>query len=223
MKNDKGVTLIVLIITIIILIILAGVGIKTVSFELDNVKLKSFYTKLDTAREVVQKINDTNESYRDEENNLIIIKQQGTVPTEEQNNLIKQVLGTDNLTGYNFRYFTAEQVENILGISGADLNLLIDFESNTIINPEGIEIIDNENNVIEDLEFKLGNIQLNDTFKFTDEGDFVIDPFMGLGTTGVSCVKFDRYYFGFEIFELYHQECVKRLEKTQRERGRQLF
>lgn len=83
----------------------------------------------------------------------------------------------------------------------------------------------NSNNQYAAIHHAVMNEKLSDLliYEFTEKGDFVIDPFMGLGTTGVSCVKFDRYYFGFEIFELYHHECVKRLEKTQRERGRQLF
>jgi DNA modification methylase len=33
---------------------------------------------------------------------------------------------------------------------------------------------------------------------FTDENDFVLDPFMGSGTLGVVCKKYNRNYFGIE-------------------------
>lgn len=136
MKNERGITLIVLIITIIILLILTGVGITTSLHHFNNVKLKSFYTKLEIVAEAVEKINNTNETYKDEQNNTIILKQQGVEPTEAQAALIES-LGYGN---GDFKYFTAEQVNSILDISGIDLNLLIDFENNVVINPEGIEI-----------------------------------------------------------------------------------
>ena len=125
MKNEKGITLVTLVVTIIILLILTGVGITTASNHLNDIKLKSFYTKLELATEGIQ-------TYKDDEN----IKQQGAVPTEEQASLITS-LGYNST---NFKYFTADQVENILDISGVDLNLLVDFTNNIVINPEGLEI-----------------------------------------------------------------------------------
>lgn len=38
---------------------------------------------------------------------------------------------------------------------------------------------------------------------FTKEGDYVIDPFMGTGTTGVVCRSLKRHFIGFEIAEKY--------------------
>lgn len=38
---------------------------------------------------------------------------------------------------------------------------------------------------------------------FTEENDVVLDPFMGAGTTGVSCKKYNRYYIGFEKYSQY--------------------
>ena len=125
MKNEKGITLIVLVVTIILLLVITGVGVATSYSHLNSVKLKSFYTKLEMATEGIQ-------IYKDDET----IKQQGAEPTEEQASLITSL-------GYNssyFRYFTAEQVNNVLEISGVDLNLLVDFTNNIVINPEGLEI-----------------------------------------------------------------------------------
>lgn len=129
MRNDKGITLVALIVTIIILIILTGVGIYSAINQLENARLKSFYTKLEIAVEGI-------EVYKNEVNDLNTLNQQGTDPTAEQISLITS-LGKDS---NNFRYFTAEQVDSVLGISGVDLNLLVDFEHSVVINPEGIEI-----------------------------------------------------------------------------------
>ena len=37
----------------------------------------------------------------------------------------------------------------------------------------------------------------------TEEGDFVVDPFMGTGTTSVVCAKLKRVFMGFDISQEY--------------------
>ena len=46
------------------------------------------------------------------------------------------------------------------------------------------------------------------------EGDVVMDPFMGTGTTAVACKGLGRHYIGFEIEPEYHQMAVWRLNET---------
>ena len=43
------------------------------------------------------------------------------------------------------------------------------------------------------------------------EGDTVLDPFMGSGTTGVACKKLNRHYIGFEVSKEYCDIAEKRL------------
>lgn len=38
---------------------------------------------------------------------------------------------------------------------------------------------------------------------FTQENDMIVDPFMGLGTTGISCKKYNRNFIGIELDEVY--------------------
>jgi site-specific DNA-methyltransferase (adenine-specific) len=47
---------------------------------------------------------------------------------------------------------------------------------------------------------------------FTNEGDVVLDPFMGSGTTAVASKMLGRHYLGFEISEAYIEIANKRLE-----------
>lgn len=49
--------------------------------------------------------------------------------------------------------------------------------------------------------------------KFTCEGDVILDPFMGLGTTGISCKKMNRNFIGIEIDKEYFDLAEKRIEK----------
>ena len=48
--------------------------------------------------------------------------------------------------------------------------------------------------------------------EFTDVDDFIIDPFMGMGTTAISCIDLKRNYFGFEICEEYYKNCLQRIQ-----------
>lgn len=47
----------------------------------------------------------------------------------------------------------------------------------------------------------------------TNEGDVVIDPFMGTGTTGVACKMLNRNFIGIELMEEYFNISKERLEK----------
>jgi DNA modification methylase len=44
------------------------------------------------------------------------------------------------------------------------------------------------------------------------EGEIVLDPFMGTGTTGVACVSIQRRFIGIEIDEKYFDVACKRIE-----------
>ena len=51
---------------------------------------------------------------------------------------------------------------------------------------------------------------------WSNEGDVVLDPFMGSGTTGVACNNLNRQFIGIEIDETYFQTAEKRIKQTQR-------
>ena len=46
---------------------------------------------------------------------------------------------------------------------------------------------------------------------FSKKGSLVVDPFLGSGTTAVSCKKNGRQYLGYEINKEYYEICVNRL------------
>ena len=49
----------------------------------------------------------------------------------------------------------------------------------------------------------------------TNEGDLVLDPFMGSGTTGVACIQLNRNFIGFEISPDYFAMAQKRINEAQ--------
>lgn len=54
---------------------------------------------------------------------------------------------------------------------------------------------------------------------WSNEGDTVLDPFMGSGTTGVACVNTNREFIGMELDEHYFKIAKERIEKAVIEHG----
>ena len=52
---------------------------------------------------------------------------------------------------------------------------------------------------------------------FTNEGDTVLDPFMGSGTTAVACIKEKRHYIGFELNKDYFDKACRRIDAEKRQ------
>lgn len=49
----------------------------------------------------------------------------------------------------------------------------------------------------------------------TDEGDLVLDPFLGTGTTAIAAKRLSRHYIGIELDPLYAQVAREKLAQTQ--------
>ena len=48
---------------------------------------------------------------------------------------------------------------------------------------------------------------------YTFEGDVVLDPFMGSGTTALAAREAGRHYVGYEVDESYAQLALQRLQE----------
>jgi DNA modification methylase len=55
---------------------------------------------------------------------------------------------------------------------------------------------------------------------FTQEGDLVLDPFIGSGTTAMACIKLHRHYLGIEAMSGYYDLALERIEKANNENRR---
>jgi hypothetical protein len=51
---------------------------------------------------------------------------------------------------------------------------------------------------------------------YTNEGDIVVDPFMGSGTTGVACARLGRRFIGIEKEQTYFDTAVERIKEVQK-------
>lgn len=57
----------------------------------------------------------------------------------------------------------------------------------------------------------------------SNNGDTILDPFMGSGSTGVACVNTNRDFVGIELDDKYFEIAKKRIEQAQKNREYSLF
>lgn len=48
---------------------------------------------------------------------------------------------------------------------------------------------------------------------WSNEGDLILDPFMGSGTTAVCCIETNRNFIGYEVDETYYDVCNRRIQE----------
>lgn len=58
---------------------------------------------------------------------------------------------------------------------------------------------------------------------YTDEGDTVLDMFMGSGSTGVACSNLKRNFIGIELDASYFEIAEKRIKEAEAQRKQRLF
>ena len=51
--------------------------------------------------------------------------------------------------------------------------------------------------------------------QYSNEGDIILDPFLGSGTTAIACVNTNRHYIGFELDPQYYNIACKRLDEVE--------
>lgn len=144
-KQEHGITLVALIITIVVMLIIAGVSVKSGTDSIEKTRLKGFYSKLETIQKRVDEIATNNESYTDEDGNVVYLKEQGTafasLDSTKQAKL-DSINRSENLNVdiTKFRYFTAKELENFFELLDFDYNVFIDFNNRIVIAEDGIEI-----------------------------------------------------------------------------------
>lgn len=51
----------------------------------------------------------------------------------------------------------------------------------------------------------------------SNEGEVVLDPFMGSGATAIACINSDRNYMGFELDEFYYETLTERIDNHEQQ------
>lgn len=145
MKEEKGITLIALILIIAIMLTLTGFTINIGMHSIDNIRIQGFFRELEIVQKRVDDIVDTNETYTIENNGVktvVQLKTVGTDLTNTQKRLVKKIIQEKklNLEANDFKYFTIEDLEDNLDLLNMNYNVFINFDKRVIIAENGIEV-----------------------------------------------------------------------------------
>lgn len=156
MRNEKGITLLILIITVIIMLILIGAGIKYGSTSLQEVKLRNFSYELQQIQGRVDSIyekmkNEVRPDYVHLDGKLLGVNIGYSAQAVET---LKNVRGI-NYNGANgsdenlyhegngrdayYRYFSAKELEQKLDIKHIKQDVIINFKTREVISVKGQE------------------------------------------------------------------------------------
>ena len=58
-------------------------------------------------------------------------------------------------------------------------------------------------------------LALDQVYSWSNEGDIILDPFMGSATTAIACIKEKRHFIGFELNKDYYDKAVRRIKNEQ--------
>lgn len=133
-SNQKGITLIALIVTIIIMLILTSVTIEVATGNIENSKMVAFVTYMQTIQGKVD-ILAGHEDYT----------KYGEKLTNDHKNILQDIL---NSTEENFittidseflRYFNSNKIETDLDVGNVEDEIVVDFNTREVISLNGIE------------------------------------------------------------------------------------
>ena len=102
----------------------------------------------------------------------------------------------------SYEYFLIFSKEHNVVINSIFMRDVIDFPINSQKIKEHKAVMNND---VADLFIR----------EFTDEKDTILDCFMGSGTTGLSCKKYNRNFIGIEIDEEYFNLAKNRIESLE--------
>lgn len=135
-KDNKGITLIALIVTIIVMLILASVTTYTGIDAYKNSQVTKFVTQMQLLQ---AKVDDLVETKTTEElNNMGLL----SVTTSQETNAIVNAFKQEEITTADtnkYKVFTSDKILEILDVEDVDSNIIVNFETREIVSATGVE------------------------------------------------------------------------------------
>ena len=170
-KQEKGITLVALVITVIVLIIIASIGISSGKGTIKSAKFSKFQAELKIMQ---NKVNEWNKSYENGETVNI-----GTDPTSDQklalesqdvSEIITNKAGSDTTKigeiKSSFRMLTNDYITRDLGIDSVEGEYLVNIKERMVVSTEAFEYDGVNYYMIDQMEEELYNVEYknqNDT------------------------------------------------------------
>lgn len=155
MKNERGITLVILIITVVIMMILVAAGISYGTTSIGEIRLQNFSYELE---QIQGRVDTTYEKMKTEKENPSYVslnnKMMGenittsddaidTLKIVTKNKVNYRTITTDNEEYYYnrvdtiYRYFSKEDLEEFFDIKNAKQDVIINFKTREVISVKG--------------------------------------------------------------------------------------
>lgn len=155
MKNERGITLVILIITVIIMMILVAAGISYGTTSIGEIRLQNFSYELE---QIQGKVDTTHEKMKTEKknpsyvtlnnkmigNNITVSESAiDTLKKVTKNKIDYRTITTDNEDYYYnrvdtmYRYFSKKDLEEFFDIKNANQDVIINFKTREVISVKG--------------------------------------------------------------------------------------
>lgn len=155
MKNEKGITLIVLIVTILLMVIIAGIAVSYGTSSLESVRFQNFSFELQQIQGKVDTIYEKIKLANEEEKaNYITLGENVTESSEAVETLktVKRInYSNSNMSSSDrekyyyedgvtyYRYLSEEDLKNELDITSNPGDVIINFQTREVISVNGFE------------------------------------------------------------------------------------
>ena len=165
LKNESGVTMIILVLMIIVILIISTVGIYTGIDAYKSMRVQTFIAQMQTVKEKINIVQDeykawdeyngtnidsfisTYNSYTDEDGitrpnkitSILPVTHPDRMAFEEALKEETTITGEDKVLA-NYFYFTSEDLEKVLGLKNLTINVIINFHTGTFLEKDGVEI-----------------------------------------------------------------------------------
>ena len=196
--NEKGITIITLVITIIILLILASIGVNSGKGTIELAK----YDKLRNELTIIQtKVNDLNQENKTEIGQKISTAQKSILNIDTVSNIIysgrteAEKAEIEN----GFRYCSSDYIEKQFGLDGIDRDYLINVEYRYVVSCEGLEYKGTIYYMIDQMDSGLYNVEYHNKNSNTGSFDVSAEKIGDKYKISVSNIKHDGYVSNWQV------------------------
>lgn len=173
MKNERGITLVILIITVLVMIILIAAGIAYGTTSIGEMRLQNFsyeiqqiQGRVDSTHEKMKAESDREPSYVTLNNRMvgsnITVSEEAmdTLKKVTKNKIDYRTITTDNEDYYYnrvdtmYRYFSKKDLEDFFDIKNANQDVIINFKTREVISVKGQKYQETVYYRLEDIKFE---------------------------------------------------------------------
>ena len=164
MKNEKGITLIALVITIIILLILASIAVYSGLDSIRSSKYMAFKTEMQLLQSSIDEIYSADKDNLSTYGTDMTSTQKDIFTVTEVNNILSQKSTSLGELQNGFKYFSSDYIVNNLNIEGITRDYYINMNKRIIIATEPLEYEGVNYYMLEQMSDTIYNVDYDNTF-----------------------------------------------------------